>query len=201
MTDIYRDIEAQIPRLRRYARGLVRDATAAEDLVQDCLARALARLHLWQEGTNLRAWLFTILHNQYVNDIRRSVRAGTPVEIIEAEPQLRRAADQERCLELRDLKRALARLPETQRAPILLVALNGLSYAAAGAQLGIPIGTVRSRIWRGRSSLGHLMDTGLDQPAAARPPGPWAARSRDPGRRERTSAKQLSSSAALLPPT
>jgi len=191
MTDIYRDIEAQIPRLRRYARGLVRDATAADDLVQDCLARALARLHLWQEGTNLRAWLFTILHNQYVNDVRRSVRAGTPVELIEAEPQLRHAADQERCLELRDLERALARLPEAQRTPIVLVALNGMTYATAGALLGIPIGTVRSRISRGRSNLSHLMGTGLDQPAAARPPVPCPVRSRNSGRHGRMSVKQF----------
>jgi RNA polymerase sigma-70 factor (ECF subfamily) len=173
MTDIYRDIEAQIPRLQRYARGLARDAAAAEDLVQDCLARALAKLHLWQVGSDLRAWLFTILHNQYVNDVRRSVRAGTSVELGEAEPELWRGGDQERSLELRDLQRALARLPEAQRAPILLVAIDGLSYAAAGARLGIPVGTVRSRISRGRGALDDLMGNGLDQPAAARSPVPY----------------------------
>jgi hypothetical protein len=77
--DIYRNIEAEIPRLRRYARALARDVAAADDLVQDCLARALGKLHLWQEGTDLRAWLFTILHNQYVNQVRRAVREGAAV--------------------------------------------------------------------------------------------------------------------------
>src|SRR3954452_17740791 len=88
VTDIYRSIEAEIPRLRRYARALTRDVSAADDLVQDCLARALARLHLWQEGTDLRAWLFTILHNQYVNHVRRSAREGSAIGISDSEPQL-----------------------------------------------------------------------------------------------------------------
>ena len=70
MADIYRSIEAEIPRLRRYARALARDVAAADDLVQDCLARALGKLHLWQEGTDLRAWLFTILHNTALNRFR-----------------------------------------------------------------------------------------------------------------------------------
>jgi RNA polymerase sigma-70 factor, ECF subfamily len=166
MADIYRDIEAEIPRLRRYARALARDVTAADDLVQDCLARALGKLHLWQEGTNLRAWLLTILHNQHVNNVRRTMRAGTPVELSEAEPRLSRAADQDSCLELRDLQRALARLPGVQRAAILLVGLEGLGYEAAAAALGTPVGTVRSRISRGRDALRHLMSHGLDQPAA-----------------------------------
>ena len=79
MADIHRSIEVEIPRLRRYARALTRDVVAADDLVQDCLARALGKLHLWEEGTDLRAWLFTILHNQYVNQVRRAVREGAAV--------------------------------------------------------------------------------------------------------------------------
>jgi RNA polymerase sigma-70 factor (ECF subfamily) len=167
MADINQDIEAEIPHLRRYARALVRDVVAADDLVQECLARALGKLHLWQAGTNLRAWLCTILHNQHVNEIRRSMRAGTPVELSEAVSRLGRSADQERRLELRDLDRALARLPEEQRALILLIGLEGLGYDEAGAVLGIPIGTVRSRVSRGRAALRGLMGVGLDQPAAA----------------------------------
>ena len=165
MAHIYEDIEAEIPRLRRYARGLVRDIETADDLVQESLTRALAKLHLWQEGTNLRAWLFTILHNQHVNDLRRTIRAGTPVELSEAEPRLSQAADQDRHLKLRDLERALARLPEEQRAPILLIGLEGMDYEAAGAQLGVPVGTVRSRLSRGRKALRHLMGVGLDEAA------------------------------------
>src|SRR5580692_3445322 len=81
MTDIYQDLEAQIPRLRRYARSLVRDVSAADDLVQETLVRGLAKLHLWQRGTDMRAWLFTILHNQYVNRVRHEIRVGNPVSI------------------------------------------------------------------------------------------------------------------------
>jgi RNA polymerase sigma-70 factor (ECF subfamily) len=81
-------LEAEIPRLRRYARALTRDVSRADDLVQNCLTRALAKRHLWQDGTDLRAWLFTILHNQYVNDVRRSVREGSNVPVEDMEPML-----------------------------------------------------------------------------------------------------------------
>ena len=94
----YRDIEAEIPRLRRYARALTRDVVAADDLVQDCLARALGKLHLWQEGTDLRAWLFTILHNQYVNQVRRAVREGAAVGLSETEPMLTAPRNRARAL-------------------------------------------------------------------------------------------------------
>src|SRR3954463_10039717 len=76
MSDFGSLVEAEIPRLRRYARALTRDVVRADDLVQSCLARAVAKQHLWQPGTDLRAWLFTLLHNQHVNDVRRSVREG-----------------------------------------------------------------------------------------------------------------------------
>src|SRR5438046_4784022 len=81
MNDFARQLEAEIPRLRRYARALTRDVTRADDLVQSCLTRAVAKQHLWQAGTDLRAWLFTILHNQHVNDIRRAVREENNVSI------------------------------------------------------------------------------------------------------------------------
>ena len=163
MTEIHKRIEAEIPRLRRYARSLVRDVAGADDLVQNCLARALAKLDLWREGTDLRAWLFTILHNQYVNHVRRSVRTGTSIEFDEAAKPLSRPANQEAGLQLRDLDRALARLPEEQRAVILLVGLEGLPYADVGAALGVPVGTVRSRLSRGRLALRQLMDVPTDR--------------------------------------
>ena len=128
MTDIYHDIEAEIPRLRRYARALVRDVSAADDLVQECLTRALAKLHLWQEGSNLRAWLFTILHNQHVNIVRRSIRTGPTVDLDDCEVPLSQPASQEKHVELCDLDRALNQLPAEQRAVILLVGLEGMSY-------------------------------------------------------------------------
>ena len=163
IADIQQKIEAHIPSLRRYARALVRDVAGADDLVQECLTRALAKVHLWRDGTDLRAWLFTILHNQHVNQIRRSVRMGVTVELDKAELLLSRPAEQEKRLELRDLDRALGRLPAEQRAVIFLVGLEGMPYADVGAVLGIPTGTVRSRLSRGRLALRRLMGVELDQ--------------------------------------
>jgi RNA polymerase sigma-70 factor (ECF subfamily) len=128
MADLSHQIEAEIPRLRRYALALTRNVIAADDLVQNCLVRALTKQHLWQEGTDLRAWLLTILHHQYVNDVRRGKRQGTAVSMSATmanyEPSLSRAADQEKSVELRDLDRALAKLPEEQRTVILMVGLE-----------------------------------------------------------------------------
>ncbi len=165
MADIYQDISAEIPRLRRYAQVLARDRTSADDLVQECLARALTKMHLWREGTNLRAWLFTILHHQHVNQVRRAIRAGMPVELCETEPRLSQPPDQDKRLELRDLDRALGQLPEEQRAVILLVGLEGMGYDDAAKTLGIPAGTVRSRLSRGRNALRRLMGVDRDRPA------------------------------------
>jgi len=157
MAEIYRRIEEEIPRLRRYARALTRDVTAADDLVQDCLARALSKVHLWQKGTDLRAWLFTILHNQYVNHVRRAVREGAAVALSETEPMLTSQPNQGKRLELRDLERAIAKLPEEQRAVILLVGLEGMRYEEVAAVLNVPVGTIRSRLSRGREMLRQLM--------------------------------------------
>ncbi len=160
MADTYREIEAEIPRLRGYARALTRDISAADDLVQDCLTRALGKLHLWQRGTDLRAWLFTILHNQYVNYVRRSVREGAAVGLNDGEPLLTRAPQQGQRLELRDLERAIAKLPEEQQSAILLVGLEGMRYEEVAAVLDVPVGTIRSRLSRGREALRKLM--GID---------------------------------------
>jgi RNA polymerase sigma-70 factor, ECF subfamily len=165
VAEIHRRIEAEIPRLRRYARALARDVAAADDLVQDCLTRALGKLHLWQEGTDLRAWLFTILHNQYVNQVRRAVREGAAVGLSESEPMLTRGPHQGKRLELRDLERALAKLPEEQRSVILLVGLEGMRYEEVAQVLDLPVGTVRSRLSRGREALRRLMGIVPDRQA------------------------------------
>jgi RNA polymerase sigma-70 factor (ECF subfamily) len=154
----YCDIEAEIPRLRRFARALTHDVVAADDLVQDCLTRALGKLHLWEEGTDLRAWLFTILHNQHVNHIRQRVREGTAVRLSEREPLLSHAAHQGRRLELRDLERAIGKLPDAQRSVILLVGLEGMRYDEVAVVLNVPVGTIRSRLSRARESLRRLTD-------------------------------------------
>jgi RNA polymerase sigma-70 factor (ECF subfamily) len=167
MNDFARLLEAEIPRLRRYARALTRDVSRADDLVQSCLTRAVAKQHLWQPGTDLRAWLFTILHNQNVNDVRRSAREGSNVSIEDAAPALTVEATAIDVLQLRDLEIALNKLAPEQRQVILLVGLEGLTYDEVAVILGIPIGTVRSRLSRGRDQLRLLMDMDRPQPAGA----------------------------------
>jgi RNA polymerase sigma-70 factor (ECF subfamily) len=157
MSDFHSRIEEQIPRLRRYARALTRDTHRADDLVQETLARALAKQHLWQVGTNLRAWLFTLMHNQHVNDVRRSNREGGNIDVAEMASVLVAVTDPTASRQLRELERAVARLPLEQREAILLVGLEGMRYDEAAAVLRVPIGTVRSRLSRGRDSLRKLM--------------------------------------------
>lgn len=157
MTDIAHRLETEIPRLRRYARSLTRDLSRADDLVQSCLVRAIAKQHLWQEGTDLRAWLFTILHNQHVNNVRGSAREGTAVPVEDVAAALPVHSNALESLQLRDLDRAIGRLPEEQRQVILLVGLEGMRYEEVAKVLGIPIGTVRSRLSRARDTLRVLM--------------------------------------------
>ncbi|HYD31567.1 MAG TPA: RNA polymerase sigma factor [Azospirillaceae bacterium] len=155
--DVLAQIEAEIPRLRRFARAMVRDAAQADDLVQECLERALSRLHLWQPGTNLRAWLFTILRNLHINGIRRrQIFLDIDTDIATEAGQTFGA--QIVRLELRDLRRALARLPTEQREVVLLIGLEGISYNEAAQILDISIGTVKSRLSRGRRALRLLME-------------------------------------------
>jgi RNA polymerase sigma-70 factor, ECF subfamily len=156
MTEFARMLEAQIPRLRRYARALTRDIVRADDLVQSCLTRAVAKQHLWQPGTNLRAWLFTILHNQHVNDVRRGVRDGNNVELTEAST-LAVESNAIPTLELRDLETAIGKLPPEQRQVVLLVGLEGMAYEEVATVLKVPVGTVRSRLSRARDQLRLLM--------------------------------------------
>ena len=136
--------------LRRYARRLLGNSSDADDLVQECLARARSRAHLWRPGSDLRAWLFTILHNTNVNNLRaRAAAARLPAEDAAAVAP----PAQEARLELRDLDRALAQVPREQRRVLLLVGLDGMSYAEAALIEGVPVGTVMSRLARGRSAL------------------------------------------------
>lgn len=163
-------MEAEIPRLRRYARALTRDVSAPDDVVQETLTRSLVKQHLWVEGADPRAWLFTILHNQCVNAVRRAVRVGAAVVISEPRPPLSCAPSQEKGLELRDLDRALAKLAEEQRAVVLLAGLEGLRYNAVAEIIGVPVGTIRSRLSRGRDALSQLMAIVLDRHVAAKRP-------------------------------
>jgi RNA polymerase sigma-70 factor (ECF subfamily) len=153
MNDAERLVEL-IPRLRRYARALVGDRAGADDLVQDTLERAWTKLHLYRRGTDLRAWLFTVMHNVHVNKVR-ATRATDPLD--DEMPELSRGGAQGDALLVRDLERALARLPLEQREVLLLVTLEEMSYEEAARALEIPIGTVMSRLSRAREKLRALM--------------------------------------------
>ena len=118
--------------------------------------RGIAKQHLWQPGTNLRAWLFTIMHNQHVNNVRHSAREGITVDQADAATLTAEPVATTR-LELRDLERALDKLPIEQREVILLVGLEGMAYEEVAEVLGVPVGTVRSRLSRGRDALRRLM--------------------------------------------
>jgi RNA polymerase sigma-70 factor, ECF subfamily len=148
-------IEDCIPALRRYALALLRDPQNADDLVQDCLVRALDKLHTHRDDVDIRAWLFTIMHNLFVSQ-RRRARARPDTEALEAnddENAHGAPGEQEDRLRWKELLRVLNSLPNDQRAVILLVSVEDLSYSEAARVLGVPIGTVMSRLARGRERM------------------------------------------------
>jgi RNA polymerase sigma-70 factor (ECF subfamily) len=154
-------IEEQIPRLRRYARALTGDRSSADDLVQDTLERALSRFHLWRHGSDLRAWLFTIMHNIFINQARTRLRHRH--ESLESAATLdTMQASEPDWLQLRDLDAALAQLPHEQRTVLLLVGLEQFTYEEAARVLEIPIGTVMSRLSRGRERLRTVLAGGTN---------------------------------------
>lgn len=155
-------ILAEIPRLRRYARSMLGDRAAADDLVQDTLERAWIRLSQWRVGSDLRSWLFSIMHNLRVDQMRR---ANVPMCSIDDDDfDLPTRSTQTDALEVRDLESALSQIPDEQREVLLLVALEEMSYAEIAAILSIPVGTVMSRLSRGRERLRLVMDG--QQPAS-----------------------------------
>jgi RNA polymerase sigma-70 factor (ECF subfamily) len=160
------DLVAQIPGLRRYARALTGNAWAADDLVQDTLERACSKWRLWTVGSDLRAWLFTLMHNLFVSDVRRALRRrpeGGMVDVDEVAHTLG-GPDDTTALGL-DLQRCLMQLPLEQRTVLLLVCLEDMSYEDVARVTGTPMGTVMSRLSRARSRLQQL----LDAPASAPP--------------------------------
>jgi RNA polymerase sigma-70 factor (ECF subfamily) len=158
VTEFLDEVEACVPALRRYARALTRSADLADDLVQDCLERAISRRSLFRRSGPVRAWLFTILLNLYRNDLRARHREGAvmPLDAI-AEPAT--AAPQPSHLALAEMARAIETLPPEQKEALLLIALEGLSYAEAAAILGVPLGTLMSRLGRARAALRLLTGT------------------------------------------
>jgi RNA polymerase sigma-70 factor, ECF subfamily len=161
-------IEAEIPHLRRFARYIVRDVDRADDLVQECLTRAIAKEHTWTPGTNLRAWLFVILKNCHINDVRRQ----RPTSEIPADhPMLNVPANQDAHVSLLEVRDAYLRLSEEHREVLLLVAIEGLQYEEAAAILNVPLGTVRSRLSRARQALRDALEEPrpLDTPRPSLP--------------------------------
>ena len=147
-------VEPYIPSLRRYALVLLRhDEQRADDLVQDCLLRAMSRWHLWRHPGNLRGWLFTILHNIYVNDVARAAARPDVVEIQDYFPAMAVPASQTHSIQLREVVRAIQDLPDTQRQTLLLVTLEGFSYDETAEITGVQIGTVMSRLSRARDKV------------------------------------------------
>ena len=145
-----------VPRLRRYARALVGNRDDADDLVQDTLERAWVKSAMWRGVTDMRAWLFGIMHNLHVDGVRRP-KLHTVV-LDEDTPEIPVSSTQGDRLAVLDLQAALERLPVEQREIVLLIALEDLSYAEVATTLGIPIGSVMSRLSRGRERLRSLME-------------------------------------------
>jgi RNA polymerase sigma-70 factor, ECF subfamily len=154
--DMVQLVEPMIPALRRYARALLRDRSAADDLVQDCLERVVGRWHQRRPGGNVQSWIFTILHNLAMTRLRRPANAHVPIEAAD-DRLLGVPASQEDGLRYKDLLAALAVLPDDQRAVLLLVGVEELSYAEAAEVIGVPAGTVMSRLSRARERLRKIM--------------------------------------------
>jgi RNA polymerase sigma-70 factor (ECF subfamily) len=161
-------IEAEIPRLRRYARYLARETDRADDLVQECLVRAISKVDSWTPGTNLRAWLFVILRNCHINEIRRGQRTSLIGETNAEYDVIPTPAGQEAHISLLEVRDAYLNLSEEHREVLLLVAIEGLQYEEAAEILEIPVGTIRSRLSRARQALRDALDDG----PAATPRGP-----------------------------
>lgn len=165
MEDFHIMLTSQIPRMRSYARSLVGDHFEADDLVQECLSRALSRAGIWVQVQNARAYLLAMLHNLYIDRIAKNGHQLKSVPLDDVAQWLAIAPDQEDRLKLRDLAMALERLPRDQRQVVLLVGLEGLSYQEAASALGVPLGTVMSRLSRGREALRRIIDDAREPPA------------------------------------
>ncbi|MGH6618833.1 MAG: RNA polymerase sigma factor [Alphaproteobacteria bacterium] len=157
MSDVKWLISREIPHLRRYARALARDRDEADDLVQDCLERAIRKHHQWRRRGSIRSWLFRTLYRTFINGQPRRTRerAQLPVDgpYEGIHERLREPPRQEDHLAWQDMAAALGRLPDQQRAALLLIALEGMSYDEAADILAVPVGTVRSRLSRAREAL------------------------------------------------
>lgn len=152
-SDIRPLLEPLLPRLQRYARTLTGDSSRADDLVQDCVVRALVKQHQWRDGSDLRAWLFAILHNVFITEVRRCARERAHLQTINFEPVTLPGSDPELSCWAGELRDALSQLPARQRQIVMQIGVESRAYDDAASALGIPVGTVRSRLARARASL------------------------------------------------
>ena len=158
------DIEEQLPHLRGYARALTRDAGAADDLVQDALLRAYEKASTYRPGNSLRSWLLSIVHNLFVDQKRRwASEQKRDARLVDARAPAVAQGEQEQAVYLAEVSARFAALPEDHRAVLSLIGVQGLSYQEAAATLGVPVGTVMSRLHRARAAL--------REPEAASEPG------------------------------
>jgi len=166
--NIAAEIAQNVPNLRRFARALCGDPSLADDLVQDTVERALNKSHLYDPSRPLKAWLFAILRNLHISEVRRVGRTRI-VKAVEDMAPAEQAVDggQESRVGIRSIAEALARLPEANREVILLIALEDMSYRDCAEIIGVPVGTVMSRLSRGRAALRDLLE-GRDKPSLRR---------------------------------
>lgn len=153
MNQVHAEIEDFVPQLRRYALALSHNPVAADDLVQESVARALAKADLFNAGTNLRAWLFTIMHNVHISSVRRHKHIGMPVDPEIAAAVLTTQPAQEAPLVMKALDKALRVIPDAQRVAVIMAGVEGMSYEEIADHLNVPVGTVKSRVSRGRDAL------------------------------------------------
>lgn len=152
-------IEDELPTLRRFARSLTRDRDQADDLVQDCLLRAIENIDKWQVGTSMRAWLFVMLRNLFYNKMRKVKRERESVDELQAKSHTVTPANQEHTLALKDLADAFEQLSDDHREVIALVVIQGLDYDTAANLLDVKVGTVKSRLSRARRELAATTET------------------------------------------
>lgn len=164
MNEIAALIEPHIPAMRRYAFALTRDHAASDDLVQDCLERAIGRWYLRRQDGDVRAWLFSILHNLFISGLRRQGRRGQHEALEDWHAVV--SGGQDAALLGRDILRCVSALTDEHRTVLLLVGVEGLSYEVTGEVLSIPVGTVMSRLSRAREHLRRLMEG--EQPSILR---------------------------------
>lgn len=164
--DVFKaELVEAIPYMRAFAHSLCRDRAAADDLAQDALARAWENRRSYQPGTNLKAWVAMITRNQFYSDKRRSWRQQ-PLDQEVAERTLVAVSNPQATLELDEVRRAMARLPEDQREALVLIGAGGLSYEEVAAICGVAVGTIKSRVSRARTRLAEILidgDFGVDE--------------------------------------